>query len=367
MENNISMGKFAHIVLFCVLSNFLLSTVSAEPSGHKWYDNWNNKSWRQQPYKNSHEIKRQSDWKQNKNKESHSDSPRSFRVRDTQKESPRDYFKRKLYKEEYIEQKPVERKNGSNKNHTHEEKYRYEKSEHKYDKFPEKYRDRKRDSVEIIPEKRHRASSHTHDRHVNRPNYRIYDQHRHVYYRTPWYNTFYLAPIRHHYYPFGHHVRHLPRAHIRIIVGSVPYYYYSGVYYSSVGSDYIVVRAPVGAFVDTLPAGFIAFTLGLGTYYYVNDAYYTWDDVREGYVVVEKPVGAEQAMETATTGRLFVYPNKGQSEDQQAKDRYECHRWAVNASQVDPTEEDIELTEQEQNNYKRAISACLFAKDYTVK
>ena len=367
MENKISMGKFAHIAVFYVLSNFLLSTVSAEPFEYKWHSNGNIKNWRQQPQENSYENNRQSDWKQNKNKVTHVDSPRSYRVRDTQKENPRDYFRRKLYKEEYIERQPVERKNDSYKNRIPEEKYRHQKSEHKNNKFPEKYRDRRSDSINVIPEKRHRASSHTHDRHVNRPDYRIYDRHRHVYYRTPWYNTFYLAPIRHHYHPFGHRVRHLPRAHIRIIVGSVPYYYYSGVYYSSVGSDYIVVRAPIGAFVDVLPAGFIAFTLGLGTYYYVNDTYYTYDDVREGYVVVEKPVGAEQAVETATTGRLFIYPNKDQSEEQQAKDRYECHRWAVNASHVDPTEEDVELTDQEQSNYKRAISACLVAKDYTVK
>ena len=33
----------------------------------------------------------------------------------------------------------------------------------------------------------------------------------------------------------------------------------------------------------------------------------------------------------------FVYPAKGQSPEQQKKDEYECHQWAVNQTGVDPT------------------------------
>ncbi len=35
---------------------------------------------------------------------------------------------------------------------------------------------------------------------------------------------------------------------------------------------------------------------------------------------------------------LFVYPAKGQSNEQLATDRYECHRWAVQESGFDPTD-----------------------------
>ena len=31
----------------------------------------------------------------------------------------------------------------------------------------------------------------------------------------------------------------------------------------------------------------------------------------------------------SSTERIFVYPRQGQSEEQQAKDRYECHSWAL--------------------------------------
>lgn len=34
---------------------------------------------------------------------------------------------------------------------------------------------------------------------------------------------------------------------------------------------------------------------------------------------------------------LYVYPAKGQSDEQLAKDRYECHRWAVQESGFDPS------------------------------
>jgi hypothetical protein len=34
---------------------------------------------------------------------------------------------------------------------------------------------------------------------------------------------------------------------------------------------------------------------------------------------------------------LYIYPNRGQSAEQQSRDRYECHAWAVQQTGVDPT------------------------------
>ena len=205
-------------------------------------------------------------------------------------------------------------------------------------------------------------------RHDHRhPRYWEGPRHRYDYVGTPWYFTRYLAPIRHPYYRPGHVINVMPRSYVRIVVGGLPYFYYSGIFYRPYSSGYIVVNAPIGAVVRTLPVGFIAFTLGLTTYYTLNDVYYVWDDVRDGYVVVEKPPGADQAMAEATIGRLFIYPNQGQDEQQQAKDRYECHRWAVSQSNVDPTLEDAEVTNEQSEDYRRAISACLEGRGYTVK
>ncbi len=35
-------------------------------------------------------------------------------------------------------------------------------------------------------------------------------------------------------------------------------------------------------------------------------------------------------------GDVFIYPNKGQSQQQQERDKFECHSWAVRESGFDP-------------------------------
>lgn len=194
-----------------------------------------------------------------------------------------------------------------------------------------------------------------------------HDRQRHNYYRTHWYNTYYLAPIPYYYYPEGRDTQNLPKGSVKVVVGGIPYFYFSGTFYKSSGGGYVVVSAPYGAIVKSIPTDYVAFTVELSTFYYVNDTYYVWDDQREAYIVSNEPVGAGKAIESATKERLFVYPKIGQDEKLQAKDRYECHRWAVTESGVDPTSEEREYGRQENNNYKRAISACLVARDYSVK
>jgi hypothetical protein len=43
------------------------------------------------------------------------------------------------------------------------------------------------------------------------------------------------------------------------------------------------------------------------------------------------------AIPAAMAQQQFVYPQKGQSADQQKKDEYECHSWAVKQTGYDPT------------------------------
>jgi hypothetical protein len=208
----------------------------------------------------------------------------------------------------------------------------------------------------------------THERHYRHyaPRLRV-DRHYRPH-ETYHYHTHYLAPIRVHYHPIGYRVSVLPSSYIRIYVGSYPYFYFSGVFYRSYSGGYIVVRAPIGAVISVLPIGFIEFYLGGVTYYYVNDTYYIWDEARLAYIVVEKPNGAESAIAEATEGRLFAYPKQGQTEEQQARDRYECHRWAVRESRVDPTVDDEgSITRRDRDNYRRALAACLEGRGYAVK
>ncbi|MCI0506313.1 MAG: DUF6515 family protein [Gammaproteobacteria bacterium] len=237
----------------------------------------------------------------------------------------------------------------------HESQSRHDRNEHDEHRH---YREHREEHVIVKHESKHNAG--------HRLNYNLYNRHQHIYYRTPWYNTRYIAPIHYHYHPVGYHMHVLPKTHVRIIVSGNPYFFFGGVFYQSFNNGYVVVSAPIGALVHTLPVGFIAFSLGLSTYYFVNDTYYIWDEPRQAYAVVEKPAGTDDAITEATSGRLFIYPKEGQSEEQQAKDRYECHRWAVTESRIDPTLEDEDYSNEQKRDYQRAIAACLEGRGYTV-
>ncbi|HAJ26928.1 MAG TPA: hypothetical protein DCG53_06730 [Syntrophus sp. (in: bacteria)] len=69
--------------------------------------------------------------------------------------------------------------------------------------------------------------------------------------------------------------------------------------------------------------------------------------------------------------KIFVYPRQGQTETQQADDRYECHRWSVGQTGFDPTQPPGNMTgvplNQKRGDYNRALSACLDGRGYTVK
>jgi hypothetical protein len=65
------------------------------------------------------------------------------------------------------------------------------------------------------------------------------------------------------------------------------------------------------------------------------------------------------------------YRHRGQSEELQAKDRYECHRWAVSQTHYDPIQPTSGMPGAQLNqmraDYQRAMGACLDAHEYTVK
>lgn len=46
-------------------------------------------------------------------------------------------------------------------------------------------------------------------------------------------------------------------------------------------------------------------------------------------------LGTSVAM--AQSSKTFAYPNAGQSEEQQSRDRFECHQWSVSQTGFDPT------------------------------
>lgn len=69
---------------------------------------------------------------------------------------------------------------------------------------------------------------------------------------------------------------------------------------------------------------------------------------------------------------LTISPKNGQPEKQQWADRYECHKWAKDQSGFDPTQRPPEgVTGEEVNSrrdqYRRAFSACLEGRGYSVQ
>jgi hypothetical protein len=88
-------------------------------------------------------------------------------------------------------------------------------------------------------------------------------------------------------------------------------------------------------------------------------------------VVLEQPPEHPASSIQPPADKFFVYPRKGQSEEQQARDRYECHLWAVDQIGWDPTQTTADVPEAQKNqkssDYKRAMAACLDAREYTVK
>ncbi len=163
--------------------------------------------------------------------------------------------------------------------------------------------------------------------------------------------------------PIGRQVRELPKRRDRFVVRDRDYFYSGGVYYRPRSQGYVVVAAPFGARVSVLPAGYISFLIGANHYFYVNQAYYLWEPQRREYVVVEEPEGVQTAQ--PVNSEFFVYPRQGQSEQQTERERYDCHLWGVKQTGFDPSAPTQDANKA--TDYRRAMSACLEARGYSVK
>lgn len=147
--------------------------------------------------------------------------------------------------------------------------------------------------------------------------------------------------------------------------GGNRYYYAGGYWYRPYGSSFISIGAPYGLFVGTLPGYYSSFWYDNTRYFYADSTYYTYEPVRRGYVVARSPYGDDEEYENETLGDdLYIYPARGQSEQQQADDRYECHRWAASESKYDPLDDEYDADLRE--DYQRAMTACLTGRGYTV-
>jgi hypothetical protein len=163
-------------------------------------------------------------------------------------------------------------------------------------------------------------------------------------------------------------VQRLPSGYRNYNWNGRPYYTHGGRWYQPYGSSYIAIGVPYGLFVSTLPGYSSSFYFGNSRYYYYDDTYYTYEPVRRGYVVTRSPYNDdedEDYYDDALDEDMYVYPSRGQSEQQQADDRYECHRWAVSETDYDPIDDDYDR--EQRAEYVRAMTACLTGRGYSVR
>jgi hypothetical protein len=114
----------------------------------------------------------------------------------------------------------------------------------------------------------------------------------------------------------------------------------------------------------------IGFGYGFGYHGYYRPFDYYYPSPFVGVSVWPRSVVRRARTETAEDDavkfrQLYVYPAAGQSESQMADDRYDCHVWAVDATDFDPTLGAGSAEEAE--GYARALTACLEGRDYVVK
>lgn len=186
-------------------------------------------------------------------------------------------------------------------------------------------------------------------------------------YLDPRYNHNHAYPSR------GQIVRTLPPERIAVFDhGQHPYYQYRGVWYAPRRVGYAVVGPPIGVTVAVLPPFYTTVWFGGIPYYYANGTYYHWHENERSYEVVEPPNDSASTTAPAPQAEeVFVYPKNGQSSQQQSRDRYDCHRWAVTETHFDPTQSGGNVPEEQHANksadYHRAETACLEGRGYSVK
>ncbi len=99
-------------------------------------------------------------------------------------------------------------------------------------------------------------------------------------------------------------------------------------------------------------------------YFYHSGSYYRHH--HQHYVAVDAPASttaqATTVADTTASQHIFVYPQRGQSAEQVDMDRFECHLWAVEQSGFDPSRD-----AGNSSSYRRASSACLAGRGYTVR
>ena len=126
----------------------------------------------------------------------------------------------------------------------------------------------------------------------------------------------------------------------------------------------------LGLYFASLPYYYQTYWWGGVPYYYADYTYYRWNAGVGQYETVAPPADAQnQAGASGASGStdLIAYPKNGQSQEQQGKDKYECHHWAAGQTGYDPTQGAAAGPAVRRSDYMRAQAACLEGRGYSVR
>jgi hypothetical protein len=168
------------------------------------------------------------------------------------------------------------------------------------------------------------------------------------------------------YWRPGYVVDNMPSGHYRVPYRGSDYYFNDGYWYRPYGSRYVVVTPPYGVRVRYLPSYAEQVWIGSIGYFLVAGTYYLWQAGSQDYEVVEPPQQPQTVAVTQSPYEVVAYPMYNQSPDQQARDHYECHGWAVQQSGFDPASASYAPPAYVADNYRRALGACLSGRGYSI-
>ncbi|WP_447745561.1 DUF6515 family protein [Pseudomonas nicosulfuronedens] len=167
------------------------------------------------------------------------------------------------------------------------------------------------------------------------------------------------------YWRPGYVMNTMPSGHYRVPYRGSDYYFNDGYWYRPYGSRYVVVTPPYGVRVRYLPSYAEQVWIGSIGYFLAAGTYYLWQAGSQDYQVVAPP--QQQAVAVAQSPYdVVAYPMYNQGPDQQARDRYECHGWAVQQSGFDPASASYAPPAYVADNYRRALGACLSGRGYSI-
>ncbi|MCY1413214.1 hypothetical protein D9M71_286410 [compost metagenome] len=143
------------------------------------------------------------------------------------------------------------------------------------------------------------------------------------------------------------------------------FYFKDGYWYRPMGARYMLIVPPYGVSIPYMPSYAQQLWVGAVPYFFAAGNYYVWQAETQTYQSVAPPQ-SEEASLASNSYDVVASPESGQPPEQQDRDRYECHRWAVGESQFDPAAATNAPPPEVAEQYRNAIGACLAGRGYSI-